>query len=403
VNNTAKLRAPCINTLIFFIILMNMAATIAYSAESLADKGIQIGDVHIFPVLDIHNQYDSNITRSENNTISSTQTLLSPSVNILTGEPEHYFSLQYRMEYDKFWSSSIDTYTDHFIDAIMHREFSNRGRLDIGLNYSRGHDQRGSTFTGIPTGFIEPNRWHQAAVISKLEYGSNGARIKLAAMASYAIKRFDNNQVLTASQDLNTTTLGGTLFFRIQSRLYALLDATYGIQDYQQTASPLSSREITLSSGLAWEVTARTSGSIKVGWQQRKLNISGQKSNALSWGASIDWKPLSYSTWTLSTSYANTETLGAVGTFVQRLDNELSWNHAWNQTLSHAINIAIGQDKYRGTARTDRLYDTGLSLIYTLNSWLDISSDYAYSKRSSTIRLLSYKQHVFSVAFHIAP
>jgi len=83
--------------------------------------------------------------------------------------------------------------------------------------------------------------------------------------------------------------------------------------------------------------------------------------------------------------------------------NKRSWIHAWNQVLSHTINIAIGQDKYHGTARTDRLYDTGLSLIYTLNSWLDISSDYAYSKRSSTIRLLSYKQHVFSLAFHIAP
>jgi len=380
-----------------------MAATIAYSAESLADRGIQVGDIHIFPVLDINNRYDSNITRSENNTISSAQTLLSPSVNILTGEPEHYFSLQYRMEYDKFWSSSIDTYTDHFIDAIMHHEFSNRGRLDLGLNYSRGHDQRGSTFTGIPTGFIEPNRWHQAAVTGKLEYGSHDARIKLAAKASYAIKRFENNRALTASQDLNTTTVGGTLFFRIQSRLYALLDATYGIQDYQQIASPLSSREITLSSGLAWELTARTSGSIKVGWQQRELNISGQKNNALSWQASIDWKPLSYSTWTLNTDYSNTETLGAVGTFVQHLDNKLSWNHAWSQAFSHTINIAIGQDKYRGTAREDRLYDAGLSLIYAMNPWFDISTGYAYSKRSSNIQLLSYKQHLFSLAFHIAP
>ncbi|MDQ6969215.1 MAG: outer membrane beta-barrel protein [Mariprofundus sp.] len=392
--------------LMMLIALMNICPNIALSAVSSTNQGIQVGAIHIYPVLDTKALYDNNITRSESNSISSAQTFLSPSITMLAGNVEHYLSLQYKLEYDKFWSSSIDTYTNHFIDVLLHRELSNRGRLDIGINYSRSQDQRGSTFTGIPTqllGFIEPNRWHQAAVTAKFEYGSNGARMKLAAHGDYSIKRFENNRALTASQDSNSSTFGGTLFFRTRSRFYALLDTTYGIQDYRQSASPLSSHELGLAGGLAWKASARTSGTIKVGWLQRRLDLSGQTNSNLAWDASISWKPLSYSTWTISTSFANTETLGATGSFVQSQQNQVSWSHAWDQVFSHAIGISIGRNKYIGTARTDHLSDAHLSLIYAMQPWLDISTDYAYSRRASNKALSSYKQHLFSMAFHIVP
>ena len=369
------------------------------------DKGIKMGAILIYPILDIEQQFDTNISKSENNPVSSFKTLVSPAVSILSGNTQKYYGAQYKLEHGTFWNSSTDTYTDHFVDIFSHYELSRRERLDVSLNYSRSHDQRGSTFTGILArliGFNDPDRWHQLSAAVSVGYGHEEARMKLAANGSYFTKRYDNNRLFTASQDVSGNTVAGTLYYRVQSRLYFLLDANYNQLDYTLPASLLDSRELTFSAGVTWESTAKTTGTIKLGWR-RRVDLSNQVASGLSWDAMLTWQPRSYSTVELNSFYGISETLGAAGSFVQTLKNQVSWSHMWAARFGHAVNVAAGRDKYIGTTRVDYLADVSMELIYNFNHWLEVSGGYGYAARSSNELFSSYKQQIFSIAFHVEP
>jgi len=395
-------KIPVICIMLFIHGVAN-AASVAVSKPN--GQGIQVGDVHIFPVLDVMHQFDSNVARRENNAVSSSETVVSPALNMITGSRANIYGLQYRAELGRFWSSSSDNYTDHFVDVFSHNEFSRRARLDVGLNYTRSHNRRGSTFTGVLArlGIKDPDRWHQTSVSAAFEYGSDGAKMKLAANGSYSVQRYDNNRLFTRSQDVNNAIAGGTLYYRVRSKLYSLFEVNYGILDYRLAASPLDSRELTLSGGLTWEATSKTTGTIKVGWRHRTFDLSNQTNSGLNWDAALTWAPMSYSTWEFNTSFAGSEALGAAGSFVQALRNQLSWSHQWRGGLRHELSVSYGRDKYIGTTRLDYLTDVGVNLTYPFKRWLELSVGYAYSRRASNQLLSSYKEQIFTIAVHIEP
>jgi len=375
-------------------------------SEDLVGKGVQVGDVHIFPVLDVTQQLDSNVALSESRPVSSPVSIVSPAISMMAGSSMNFYGISYRAEYGSFWNSLDDNYFDHFVDVFSHHEFSRRARMDVGLNYTRSHDRRGSTFTGIIArllGFNKPDRWHQTSVAAAFEYGSEGARMKLAANTSFAVKRYDNNKLFTRTLDVNNAIIGGTLYYRVRSKFYTLFEANYGVLDYSLIGSPLDSKELTLSGGVTWEATSKTTGTIKVGWRHRTFDLSNQTNSGLSWNAALTWTPLSYSTWEFNTSFAGSEALGAAGSFVQTLRNQLNWAHQWRTGFRHELSVAIGRDKYIGTTRVDHLTDVGVNLIYPFNRWLEVSGGYAYSRRSSNQAFSSYKQQIFTIAVHIEP
>jgi len=394
--------------MIFLLLLIAVFPVRGVTVESpiaLADKGVRMGALLVYPILDIEQQHDSNISKSENDPVSSFKTLFRPSVSVVSGNTQKYFGMQYKLDHGKLWSSSTDTYTDHFIDAFSHHELSSKARVDVGLNYSRSHDQRGSTFTGVLArlpGLNDPDRWHQMSAAVSVGYGHEEARMKLTADGSYFVKRYDNNRLFTASRDVSESSVAGTLYYRVQSKLYLLFDADYGVLDYTLPASLLDSRELTLSTGVTWESTAKTTGTIKIGWR-RRAGLSNQVASGLSWDAMLTWQPRSYSTLELSSFYGSSETLGAAGSFVQALRNQLDWSHMWGARLGHAVSAAASKDKYIGTARVDYLTDVSVNLTYAFKPWLEVRGGYTYAARSSNELLSSYKQQILSVAVHVEP
>jgi len=393
------------------VVLLSLTSAASEAAElpsEMEGHGVRIGDVQVFPALDVVEQFDSNIAKSAHSLfsrpVSSQITQIKPSLNGITGSRRNYIGVQYKGDYGWFWSSRVDDYTDHFLDAYSHNEFSRRARMDVALNYTRSHDRRGATFTGILArllGLNDPDRWHQMSAIAAFEYGREEARMRLSANASYAAKRYDNNRLFTRSQDVDNAIVGGTLYYRVKSRLYSLFEARYSLLDYRLASSALDSRELTLSSGITWEATAKTTGMIKAGWRHRVFSLSHATDSGLSWDATVEWRPMTYSTWEVHSAYSTAEAVGAAGSFVQTLRNEVKWTHDWKGAFRHELGAAVGRDRYIGTTRVDNLTDLGVKLTYALKRWLEVSGEYVYSRRLSNLLLSSYKQQLFSMAVHV--
>jgi len=369
----------------------------ASNAYALGD-GYNVNGLEVKPTITLDGEYNDNITRSTNGKAGSWVTVVTPALDVTAGGESSNITLHYDLSSGND-SRNIDSYIDHTAGGGVHKELTHRAIFDATASYHKGHDSRGTTFTGIVTGFNTPDKWHETSVTGQLTYGSPKAKGRIVFEGGFASQRYDNHRSLTVTRDIDTGEAGGTFFFRVMPKTFALLGGTYTSYDYKLATSLLDSNEVDAFVGLTWEATAKTSGTIKVGWQRKKFKrVIRSAGNYLSWDILVDWSPLTYSTWTLSSGYQANETDGS-GVYIKSGDVNLAWSHAWSSRLQHDFEVGYTLDQYVGIARRDNTMQTSLGITYALVPWLDITASYDYEKRSSNLSNISYTQNVYALTF----
>jgi len=370
------------------------------NAFALGD-GINIGGLHINPSVIISGQYDDNITRAETRIVSSWKTIVSPAIDITAGSDINQMNVHYDFERGDFASSRNDSYSDHHVLGATHNELTSRFMVDTTASYTKSHDGRGTTFSGIATGFNTPDKWHEAAATAKLAYGGADATGRVELHGGFSAKRYDNHRSLTAARDLNTENGGATFYYRIAPKTSALFEGDYDNFDYRLVNSPLDSYNLTFYGGLTWEATAKTSGTVKAGWQRKKFKLGTRASGGFfSLDAQIKWVPLTYSVWTLKAGRRATETdsNGISGSYIKTNDVLLDWTHKWNRRLSHLAEAGYVHDRYIGTVRRDNTFTASFGLDYAIAPWLKVGADYGYANRTSNVVNASYHESVYSIS-----
>lgn len=384
--------------------LMLFACVALSSAPALAagDAGfVPVGSMKLVPVLDISHEYNDNIFGSEKNTKSSQVTVISPTIALQAENAITSMEFSYGLSKSIYYSSRKDDALDHFLNFDVASDLSSRLQTSFGASYSKQHDVRGSTFSGTAVGgALTPDKYHETAVQGSIGYGLRG-RIDL--VGDYSNKRYDSNRFRTAARDLDTMGGGVSFSFPIMKKTKAVLEARYNKFDYKSlaVAGNLDSNEQRYFGGLDWDATAKTSGSLRVGYLRKRFSNSlSSGTGNFSWELGMTWAPLSYSTIDLSTESTTNETDG-LGTFIKTKSGSISWNHAWSSKLSHTVTGSLSRDKYAGAgiARTDNVRSFGLSIDYQLQRWLNIGTSYDYTNRNSNALNSSYKKNVVAINF----
>jgi len=362
--------------------------------------GINIGGLQINPSVTVSGSYNDNVTRAETRRISSWETIVSPAVDITAGSDINQMNVHYDFERGDFFGSQSDSYSDHHVSGATHNELTSRFMVDATASYIKSHDGRGTTFSGITTGFNTPDRWHEAAATAQFSYGGKDATGRIELHGGFSAKRYDNHRSLTAARDLNTENGGATFYYRIASKTSALFEGDYDKFDYRLANSPLDSHQLTFYTGLTWEATAKTSGTVKVGWQRKKFRRTTRTGGGFfSLDAQITWAPLTYSVWTLKAGRRATETdsNGISGSYIKTNDVLLGWTHKWNRRLSHSAEAGYVHGRYIGSARKDNTYTASFGLNYDLAPWLGVGVGYDYANRSSNAVNASYHESIYSI------
>jgi len=370
------------------------------NAFALGD-GINIAGLKVNPSVTVSGQYDDNITRSESRIISSWETIVNPGIDITAGSEINQVIVHYDFERGDFASSRNDSYSDHYVSGAMHNELTSRFIVDTTASYAKSHDARGTTFSGIATGFNTPDRWHEAAATAKLTYGGTNATGRIEVHGGFSAKRYDNHRRLTIGRDLNTENGGATFYYRIAPKTSALFESDYDNFDYRLVNSLLDSYNLTFYGGLTWEATAKTAGTVKAGWQRKKSKRGNQSGGGFfSLDADITWTPLTYSTWTLKSGIRATESdsNGISGSYIKTNDVLLNWNHKWSERLSHTARVGYVHDRYIGSVRRDNTITAGLGLNYALAPWLGVGAGYDYANRASNVLNAAYHESVYSIS-----
>jgi hypothetical protein len=145
--------------------------------------------------------------------------------------------------------------------------------------------------------------------------------------------------------------------------------------------------------GLTWDATAKTSGTFKVGQQQKDFADVRPRAWGTSWEGAVRWSPLTYSVWDLVTSKSAADSTG-YGDYVVNTAATVMWNHQWANAISSRVSLGGVQSDYAATTRADTTRNYGLGFFYNIARTVRAGVDFTRTDRSSTLSIYEFTRNV---------
>lgn len=360
---------------------------------------VAVGEMDLVPTMNLQVGYDDNILSANTNEISSMVTVLSPSVQLIAEQGLNAYRMSYTLSKGVFENSSDDNYLDHNLAFDAHLEFDSRNKLDLRADYNRGHEARGtglSANNGVANAVTEPLEYDTRAVSFNYQFGGDDATGRLEFYGELLDREYNNFRNITEGRDNQERIAGGIFFYRIAPKTSLLFEARNKDVDYDLSTSTLDSNTWRYYVGATWESTAKTTGTVKIGHYDKDFDsTTRQGDDGVSWEASVQWAPKTYSVIDFTTGQEDKETNGT-GNFINSESVALNWNHGWNDFVSTDLGISHSTDTYEGDANgredTTKSYSAGFN--YDMRRWLSLGLSYTYNDTSSNVTGVSYDKNV---------
>jgi hypothetical protein len=371
--------------------------------------GFTAGGMPIIPTIGASIGYDDNITAASRDEISSWFYRISPAIRVEIPSDTSVLTLAAAAEIVRYQDSSIDNRNDWRLGANWDWDISTRQNLSLFANYTQGSDRRGEGRRQGDLGLepIEPDKWKRYGFGGAWDYGAVGSRGRITLRASTNLLKYTNNRSQGNPDEPGTTALdrdwqyyGGNFYWRVAPKTSLLADYVYTDMNYrynedEYSGSNADSEIHSWMLGATWDATARTSGRISYGNQKRNFADPDKEAyDGPVWSASVNWRPRTYSMFTLSGTRSTQEPDGR-GDYVLRQDVMLSWLHSWAARFSTFADLGYGEDKYKPEERTDDLWYWGVGAQYTFNPYLRFGGSVRGYDRNSEEEEFSYTRMVY--------
>lgn len=384
------------------LLVLSVCAAVSHSnAQELEDPEHSTIEPSIYAAL-IH---DDNIFRSADAERSSLITVLSPSLLAIFKPPRHRFQLRYTGEFASYARSSADSYDDHELQGAALFELGRRGLLDLVGVLEDGHETRGAGLSeGLEPGsgsfLSEPDEYRQASVGSKLTYGATGTKGRLVFEAGRRDLEYSNNRDRTRFFDYDQIYGGATFYLRVMPSTSLLLSVRTNEFDYRvdRSSQPsLNSSEHRFLVGATWDITGKSTGTVRFGYVEKKYDESARpKFAGTSWDADIRWSLRSYSHLDFATSRYPSEVRSLTGDVIDNTVYSVAWNHDWTSRIRTRLATLQSREDFRGSteARVETLTRHGLTIAYEMRRWLTWEFEVSATSRDSNIDRFSFDLNV---------
>ena len=376
--------------------LQTLATAVAVAASANAwavePQAIDIGGFRFIPTLNISENHDDNIFAEENNEQSSWVTSITPTFVLSAETAKSGYQIKYSLDRDIFHSAHAADNTDHHLTGEAAFAFDARNRLKLQAGYHKTEDTVDTAVDGELDKFTTKN------VGGVYSYGAETARAQVDFGANHMRKRTDNSGNVNAEREYDATTVNSVFYYRVAPKTKALAEIRHTDYDYELNTSTLGSTNMAYLVGATWEATARTTGTVKFGYEEKDFDSSLRKDReSPMWEVGVSWAPRTYSTFSLNARRAFDE--GYDGASVIKSQGfDASWKHYWLERLYSEVSYSMTEKKYQDITRTDDLQTFGLGLTYEARRWLDIGVGYKYSENDSSLRGESYERNIVGVS-----
>jgi hypothetical protein len=232
------------------------------------------------------------------------------------------------------------------------------------------------------------------------EYGSLASSARIAVMGRYYNKNYTNFTNITEFRSFNESTLGSTFFYTTNASTDAFFEIKGGAIKYDATQNVSRDSDVyTALVGIKWEATALTSGSFKIGQEQKKFSDASREDfKGISWEGNVDWQPLTYTTLTLETSRAAKDP-DRDGDYISESSYGANWEHEWNEKVTTTLNYSYIREEYTGFERLDKSNNLYADVIYEFKRWADVAVYIAYTDQNSTRENIVFDKNVIGLDF----
>jgi hypothetical protein len=366
------------------------------------------------PSLGIEARYDSNIFESSTDVQSSQLWKLAPSLLMQFKPARSRLEFSYKGDYGWYDRSSNDDYVDHALKAGAYLLLGERSGLDLVASYDEAHENR---VTGLLEGTDpasgafpqNPDRYTTGQFLTRYTYGVSHTRAFVVLEASTDKIAYQNNLALTQLFDRNEPYGQATFGVRVQPKTSLELsvqekDITY--DSPRAFGLDLDSREYRYLLGVVWEATARTTGSVRVGWLDKKFADPALRDfSSLNWEVAVRWSPRTYSHFDLSTKRYAEEPINLSGYVTDAAEYSLGWSYEWSSRLESKLAIWDGEQTYHfvtGNTRKDKSPQYRLALTYKMRPWLRWEAGLDINARDSPVASYNFNESIARLGARIA-
>lgn len=375
------------------------SATWAQDEPATPEGGVKLDNgVMVYPSLKLSYGYDDNVRASTVDAISASLMTLAASLKAeLQPSESNRYSLGYDGVFTRYSGASDDDTNSHSLSATGAHTFSARSRLNWSLGHQEGADPRAEAVVES----AEPDQWQANSVQVLYSYGAEGAQGRIETSYGLNRKRYQNNPDTTAVSDMDSHQVAGRYFWRVMPRTYLVAEARLA-QTHYRVGTVNDNIDTRLLAGATWEATAKTQGSVKLGHQSKRFDQDTKAdAKGLTYEASVEWKPLTYSVFTLTANRAAFDAL-ADGDYDRNTSLGLSWNHQWNAALSSSLSVRNASSTFANSPRRDDTLTTSAGLTYGLSRRYSLGLDLAHTQRDSTKAGNTYKRNTVLVNLNAA-
>lgn len=399
------------DTLLLFAAVL--ASTPAWGQEQEGVIRTESG-IDLIPAFIADLQYDDNILRDSNSTLSSWVNTLAPTLKAILVDGPNSYTLNTAVKNAKYFSSSADNYLDAYIDGEAKLALASRHKLDLKMNGSWLHEDRG---TGVSEGrgnlLDEVTKFNEHNIKADYEFGSTGSTGKLRANARYYNKDYDNFRSITQYRDHDIRELGAGFVYKTEGAFMLVAEASSADVQFKTTdlTGDRNNQDTNYRLGAEWEMTALTTGILKLGYQDKDFDLSNRENfNGFAWEAILQWLPLSYSGFDLSTGRRakDVDALNINADYIVETTYALGWNHQWSERFDSKLAYEHQTDEYNKVVlllntlgRKDVRRVVTAELNYKALRWLTLTGFVNLEDRTSTLGVIAFDRSVYGLSVKI--
>ena len=233
-------------------------------------------------------------------------------------------------------------------------------------------------------------------------YGGTDAPGNLGLQLGWNQLTYDNHPLRTAQWDNTQLEITPGFYWRLRPKTYLTTQIQNTFVYYPNSSdsqSPLSAIEDNLQNsgqdynlrrylmGVTWDLSAKTKGSIRVGYfQQEYSSAARQSSGGLTGDGQVQWLPLPYSILSFGFSNNIQPSIGS-GLSPQVKVYNASWNHNWPNRVATELSGAYQEVNYQNAEQGIQGVANNITssisfkfdVKYQMRPWLDIGANYLRS------------------------
>jgi len=368
--------------------------------------GVGIKDAHalnfgratVNPYVDFKTFYDDNVFRTDADRIDDWYFLISPGIKLNVPQRENLFELEYRADIYKYVDTgNANDVVDHFLRGAAAFNFPGGMSIKAEDLANKSHESRDTENT-VEIG-SNLSRYYSNIANAEIAYAF-ADRYKIALGYQNYIIDYNLSDQKYRDQFDNAATL--TLFYQLMPKTSALLEGSYKRVDHDNpNVAPgetpglnrfFNSNEYWAEAGLTWNITAKSTGTIKGGYEWKIFDNPESKSfrspifevdinHNFTSKTAIKLSGLrhAFETDTIGESYY-TDTTGAIELSyrpVTKIEIKPRGSYSYDK-YSQEIKI----DTIKAT-RIDDVWNAGIDLTYNMNKWISVGIGYTHSNRAS--------------------